>query len=185
MYPWIVRTLILLFIINLPKGLFSQEPWLSEEKIRSRYARIFYFDDNALRLFNKRLKLGSFTSILKKRSTGELSVEGQVAEKVDIIVDRVKAILEMYPKNFKVDIKIAPDSNLIQSLYRKRYFREVEFIAFYSPQERTVYISAEDTKSNILAHELAHAIIDQYFGVAAPQKIHEILAQYVDENFEE
>lgn len=146
---------------------------------------MFYLDEDTIRLFNKRLKLGSLTSILKKRAPGDLSVEGQVAEKVDIIIDRVKAILEMYPKNFKVDIKIAPDSDLIRSLYKKKYYREVEFIAFYSPQEKTIYISAEDAKSNILAHELAHAIIDQYFGVAAPAKIHEILAQYVDENFEE
>ncbi len=182
---WISRVLIILIFLHFPARFYSQLPWLLEEKITSRYVRIFYENDETLRLFNRKLKLGSLSYILKKRSPGELSIERQVSEKIDIIVDRVKAILDMYPKGFKVDIKITTDSNLVQSIYKKRYYKDVDFIAFYSPQERTIYISAADTRSNVLAHELAHAIIDQYFGVAAPVKIHEILAQYVDENFEE
>lgn len=185
MHLWILRLLVILFFLNIPMELFPQGMWLSEEKITSKYARIFYETDETLRLFNRRVKLGLQSYILKKKYLGELSVERQVSEKIDIIVDRVKAILDMYPKNFRIDIKITADANLVQSIYKKRYYREVEFVAFYSPQERTIYISAEDAKSNILAHELAHAIIDQYFGVAAPVKIHEILAQYVDENFED
>lgn len=185
MYLWITRILLILLFLYYPERLFPQESWLSTEKITSRYARIFYEDYETLRLFNRRVKLGSLSSILKRRHPEELSIEKQVSEKIDIIVDRVKAILDMYPKNFSVDIKITPDSNLVQSIYKRRYYRDVEFVAFYSPQERAIYISAEDARSNILAHELAHSIIDQYFGVAAPVKIHEILAQYVDENFEE
>jgi hypothetical protein len=184
MHPWILRILIILLFLHLPAQVLPQA-WLAEEKITSRYTRVFYEDEGTLRLFNKRLKLGSLTSILKKRSPGEISLERQVSEKIDIIIDRVKAILDMYPRNLRIDIKIMPDASLVQSIYKKRYYREVDFIAFYSPQERTIYISAEDARSNILAHEIAHAIIDQYFGVAAPVKIHEILAQYVDENFEE
>lgn len=184
MHLWILRFVVILLFLNIPTDLFPQG-WLSEEKITSRYARIFYETDETLRLFNRRVKLGSLSSILKRKYSGELTVERQVSEKIDIIVDRVKAILDMYPKNFRIDIKITADSNLVQSIYKKRYFKDVEFIAFYSPQERAIYISAEDAKSNVLAHELAHSIIDQYFGVAAPVKIHEILAQYVDENFEE
>ena len=32
----------------------------------------------------------------------------------------------------------------------------------------------------ILAHEMAHAVIDHYFGVKPPKATAEILAQYVD-----
>ena len=123
--------------------------------------------------------------LLKRKSTGDSSLQNQVSEKIDIIVERVKTILEMHPRNFKVAIHILSDSDKVKAIYRKKYHQDVDFIAFYSPIEKTIYIAADDSKSNILAHELAHAIIDQYFGVAAPVKIHEILAQYVDENFEE
>ena len=32
----------------------------------------------------------------------------------------------------------------------------------------------------VLAHELAHVVVDLYFGVPPPQKIHELLAQFVE-----
>ncbi len=123
--------------------------------------------------------------LLKRRVSGELSLRDQVSGKIDIIVERVEAILEMRPKNFKVDIIIVRTSDDVKALYKKRYRRDVDFIAFYSPVEKSIYISADEAKSRILAHELAHAVIDQYFGVAAPVKIHELLADYVSENFEE
>lgn len=138
-----------------------------------------------LRLFNKRIKLGSLDYLLKRRVSGELSLQGQVSGKIDIIVERVETILEMRPKNFKVDIIIMRSTDDVRAVYKRKYRRDVDFIAFYSPVEKAVYVSADDAKSIILAHELAHAVIDQYFGVAAPVKIHELLADYVTENFEE
>jgi hypothetical protein len=175
---------LLLFCGLIPAGSYAQS-WQTDAKISTRYARVFYENDEILRLFNKSLRLGTLSYLLKRKPEGELSLQGQLSEKIDIIVERVKTILEMHPKNFRVDIKITSDSGSIRALYKKKYYRDVEFIAFYSPQEKAVYISADDAKSNIFAHEMAHAIIDQYFGVVTPVKIHEILAQYVDEHFEE
>ncbi|HWR57574.1 MAG TPA: hypothetical protein VN328_01685 [Thermodesulfovibrionales bacterium] len=154
------------------------------EKISSRYANVSYQSESLLRLFNKRIKLSSLDYLLKRRISEELSLQTQVLEKIDIIVERVETILEMRPRNFKVDIIITPDADTIRVLYRKKYGRKVDFLAFYVPAERTIYVPADEIKSNILAHELAHAIIDQYFGVVAPVKIHELLADYVTENFE-
>jgi hypothetical protein len=170
--------------LNLAPLVCHAQPWQTEARIITRYARVFYESDEALRLFNKSLRLGALSYLLKK-GDGDISLQGQLSGKIDVIVERVKTVLEMHPKNFKVDIKITSDSGGVRSLYRKKYYRDVDFVAFYSPQERTIYISADDAKSRILAHELAHAVIDQFFGVATPVKIHELLAQYADENFEE
>ena len=153
--------------------------------IATGYAKIVSESSDVLRLFNKRIKVGSLSSLLKRRSEADLSVEGQISEKVDIIVERVKMILEMYPKNFSVQLNVLPDVRSVRAAYRKRYYRDVEFVAFYSPMEKAIYIAADEAKAVILAHEMAHAVIDEYFGVAAPAKIHELLAQYVEENFED
>ena len=161
------------------------QPAQAGPKILSRYARVSYQSEAALRLFNKRIKLGSLSYLLKRRISEELSLQSQVSEKIDIIVERVETILEMRPKDLKVDIVITPDVDTVRALYKQKYHRDVEFLAFYSPLEKAIYVSADDIKSKILAHEVAHAVIDQYFGVAAPVKIHEILADYVTENFEE
>ncbi len=155
------------------------------EKASGGYAKILSENSEDLRLFNKRIKVGSLSSLLRRKPEANLSLEGQVSEKVDIIVERVEMILEMHPKNFSVRINVLPDARSVRAAYRKKYYRDVEFVAFYSPAERAIYIAADETKANILAHELAHALIDQFFGVAAPVKIHEILAQYVDDNFED
>ena len=159
--------------------------WQGSEKISTGYAKIRSDGGETLRIFNKRIKIGSLGSLLKRRAEGELSVEGQVSQKVDIIIDRVKTILEMHPRNFTVQINVLPDAQSVRAAYRKKYYREVDFVAFYAPAEKAIYIAADEAKAVVLAHELAHAVIDQFFGVAAPTKIHELLAQYVEENFEE
>jgi hypothetical protein len=158
---------------------------LGEEKISSGYAKIFCESGETLRVFNKRIKLGFLSALLKARTGSDLSVEGQLAEKIDVIVERVERILEMRPRNFTISLYVLPDADKIRALYKKKYYREVDFIAFYAPGEKAIYIAADEAKSVILAHEIAHAVIDQFFGVAAPVKIHELLAQYVEENFEE
>lgn len=153
-------------------------------RAESGYAKIFCESAETLRLFNKRVKLGFLNSLLRSRADN-LSVEGQVSGKIDAIVERVETILDMRPRNFRIALFVLPDADSVRALYRKKFSREVDFVAFYSPAERAVYIAADEAKAVILAHEIAHAIIDQFFGVAAPAKIHELLAQYVEENFEE
>ncbi|MCL5023252.1 MAG: hypothetical protein M1497_07780 [Nitrospirae bacterium] len=154
-------------------------------KAQGGYAKIFCESGETLRLFNKRIKLGFLNSLLRTRTEKDLSVESQLSGKIDVIVERVETILEMRPRNFTIALHVLPDADKVKELYRKKYFRNVDFVAFYAPSEKAVYIAADEAKAVILAHELAHAVIDQYFGVAAPVKIHEILAQYVEENFEE
>ena len=175
-----------LFMLSSAVVLYCQTQLRQESgKISSGYTKIVSESSETVRLFNKRIKIGSLSSLLKRRSETDLSVEGQLSEKMDIIVERVKMVLEMHPRNFNVQIIVLPDAGSVRAAYRKKYYRDVEFVAFYSPRERAIYIAADEAKANILAHELAHAVIDQFFGVAAPAKIHEILAQYVDENFED
>ena len=112
-------------------------------------------------------------------------MEGQIAGKIDAIVERVETVLEMRPRNFSVSIYVLPDADKVRAVYKRKYYRDVEFVAFYAPGEKAIYVAADEVKVIILAHEMAHAVIDQFFGVAAPVKIHELLAQYVEENFEE
>ena len=50
----------------------------------------------------------------------------------------------------------------------------------------TVYLNVQDVHEGMLAHELAHAIIDNFMAVRPPRATAEILATYVDKHlFEE
>jgi len=73
-----------------------------------------------------------------------------------------------------------PSDEEVQAVYKKKYREDVDFIAFYSPRDKTIFVSVPDTNLGVLAHEIAHAVIDLYYGRATPLKIHEVLAQYVE-----
>jgi Zn-dependent membrane protease YugP len=40
----------------------------------------------------------------------------------------------------------------------------------------------KDTKLRVVAHEVGHAIVDQYFMVRSPYNIHELLAQFTEKH---
>ena len=100
--------------------------------------------------------------------------------KVDVIVERVDTIIEMFPRDVKFTIVLLPSEDEVQAVYKNKYGRSVDYIAFYSPKEKTMYVSARDVDIGVLAYETAHAIIDFYYGISTPTKIHEVLAQYVE-----
>ena len=53
-------------------------------------------------------------------------------------------------------------------------------MAWYLYQYHSIYINLEDLHEGILAHEMAHSIIDHYLIIRPPGATAEILARYVD-----
>ena len=87
---------------------------------------------------------------------------------IDRIVDRVQTILGVIPRNLRFRI------------YLKRGQLEGDKVAYYDHKTKSIYVSVDYATQGVLAHEIAHAIIDNYFPSSAPSKIQEILSQYVD-----
>ena len=52
--------------------------------------------------------------------------------------------------------------------------------AWYIYELNTIYVNVDDLHEGILAHEMAHSIIDNYLFVRPPEPTAEILARYVD-----
>ncbi|MEW6586435.1 MAG: hypothetical protein AB1442_12595 [Nitrospirota bacterium] len=150
--------------------------WANE--IKSRYTTIVYPNEDLIRRLNKEIALGSLSYLLKSRTS--FTLEDEVKNKIDIIVERVENILEMFPRDVKFTLMLFSSDDEVQALYKTKYGKSVDFIAFYSPRDRTIYLSAKDIDIGVLAHEIAHVIIDLYYGISTPTKIHEVLAQYVE-----
>jgi hypothetical protein len=104
---------------------------------------------------------------------------------MDVLIERVETILEMYPKELKFNITLLSSDNEVQDVFRKKYGRTVNYISFYSPRDKTIYVSVKDIELGVLAHEIAHVIIDFYYGMSTPRKIHEVLAQYVENHLKD
>ncbi|MDQ7786789.1 MAG: hypothetical protein RDU01_04205 [Thermodesulfovibrionales bacterium] len=162
---------IILFISSL-----SSISWAHE--LKSRFTTIVYNSEDLVRKFNKELSLGRLSYLLKNRPG--ITVEDEVGNKVDVIIERVETILEMFPRDVKFTIILLPSEDEVQAVYKNKYGRSVDYIAFYAPKDRILYISVRDVDIGVLAHEIAHVIIDFYYGISTPTKIHEVLAQYVE-----
>ncbi len=148
--------------------------------IESRYATISYSDMKELRKFNDELYMGKLRSQIKQR--GSDSVEDEVAAKIDFIVEKVMAVLDMFPANLKFSITIHADESQVQQDFKRIYHIDVDYIAFYSPSENRVFYSADNANLRVVTHEIGHVVAENYFTVSPPQRIHELMAQFAEQH---
>lgn len=151
--------------------------------LESRYATIIYDNDELLREFNKSLRLRGLSYLVGNRTS--LTVADEAKNKVDIVAERVQLVLGMYVKTLKFKVVLLSSAREVRRVYRAKYGRDVDFISYFSPAEKTVYISVDDVQLHIFAHEVAHAVVDQYFRVSPSVKLHEMLAKFAEANLEE
>lgn len=149
---------------------------------QSRYVTLVCNDANVLQEFNGNLELNQkLEEAVRQKNV--ITVADEVLAKVDVIVEKVQVVLDMFPNNYHVNLVLLPDAGDVASVYRQKYGKNVSHIAYYSLSEKTIYISAEDTKLRVLAHELGHSVVDYYFQpVRPPYNIHELMAQFAEQH---
>jgi len=133
--------------------------------------------------FNKKLELGPRLCTLVEQKN-YVTVEDELTAKFNAIIEQAKVVLNMYPRNLHVKVVILPTARDCSAIFAKKYGLREKKIAYYSLSENTIYISASDARVGVLAHELAHAIVDFYFSERPPYHIHELLAQSVEQHLE-
>ena len=103
-------------------------------------------------------------------------------KKVDFIFERTQKLLGMKKDMSKLTIKIFPNKEKLDTAYQEIYKRinTLQLRAWYIREYNTIYLNANDLTEGMLAHEMAHAIIDDYLGFKPPKAAGEILARYVD-----
>ncbi len=128
---------------------------------KTKYSHIYYSRDEHIDTFIWRLG-GQRREFMDNT---ELA-----SNRVDRIVNRVQTILDMWPDNFKVNIYLHP-----QALGPNK-------VAYYEYKTASLHFALDYASDGVVAHEMAHAIVNQYFPSRAPSKMQEILSQYVDEH---
>ena len=178
----LLRGVILSCVLVLPDQASGELPDYSGYRVMdTAFTRIFFPENNALLRFNRNLKLGRVDQLINWGALKSTDPSHAVAAKVDALFRRVEDILDMRPEGMRTTLMIASDRQEFRRIYRKMYRSETELIAFFSPARNVIVIDATEVTANVLAHEMAHAVIHAYYGNAStPGKVHEILAQYVD-----
>lgn len=155
---WLSISLIILLIFSINStGAFCQ----SEKIFRTKYATIHYKDDKDIDDFIWRLGGQRF------EFTDDIYI---ASSRVDRIVEKVQAILDM---------RLKKTSNIDVYLLRTPPNPDKP-AALYEYKTRAIYVSIDNSSDGVFAHEVAHAVINQYFSPPPPSKIQEILTQYVD-----
>ena len=146
---------------------------------QSKYAVITYFSIDDLREFNDELYMGRLSSQMRK---GGDTLEDEVIAKIDVIVEKVMTVLDMFPLPLKFYIQIHPGEREVQQEFRRIYHADVDYIAFYSPSKNKIFYSADNGRLRVVSHEIAHVVAENYFTVSPPQRIHEVMAQFAEKH---
>ena len=181
----------LAFFLVLSTPAFSQGPVYqnSEEGVEdwtiveSSYATIFVDGNIDLKDVERQIDVSfaRYDPIEEKLFYNKgLTEEERLAVKIDIIVRKDKKTLDMHPRGFHVKIRIYKSNKELWNVYREIFNERKKYKAFYIHKFRTIYISLPNVSESILAHEIGHSIIDNYFAVLPPSKIRELLACYCD-----
>jgi len=175
---WLLVLAILMLII--PNNVYSQdEEW---NVFAGRFCTVFYEKDVDLKLVNSHiiLNFSDFYSPRQFREKPDLSIENILAGKFDAIFNRVEEVLDMYPTKLHLTINIYKSRENLDIVYEQIFDEPNVATSFYIYKTNTIYTTESNINENILAHEIAHSIIDHYFVILPPRKVQEILAVYAD-----
>lgn len=148
---------------------------------KSRYATLTYTNNEVLREFNDNLRMNRKLNY-SMRKNNVVTVADEVLAKVDIVIEKVQVVLDMFPNKYHVHLVVVADSSDVARIYKQKYGKQVNHIAYYSLSEKTIYISADDASLRVLAHEVGHSVVDHYFKVRPPYNIHELMAQFAEKH---
>jgi len=148
-------------------------------ELESRYGTITYSSRDDLRKFNNELYMGRLRS--QVRQSGD-TVEDEVVAKINFIVKKVMDVLDMFPPKLKFSVVIHGNEKQVQKDFRRIYNVDVDYISFYSPSKNRVFYSANNASLRVVAHEIGHVVVENYFTISPPQRIHEVLAQFAEKH---
>ena len=110
---------------------------------------------------------------------GDIHVD-DFADQLDILYLAVSKILDIRLKRFKITVRVCKDAESLGRVSEQFFGIRVQEGGFFVVSLDTLYIDAENVTTNILAHELAHAIQIHYFVIPPPERIQEILSAFVE-----
>ena len=166
------------------------------ERLDTKYATIEYQNPEDLKVFGKKINYLPQSWFLGSLSdhSGSHKLSNEIGIKVDGLFERVQKILQMKKIMRKVVVKIYTDKNQLKNAYAGiagssvRCYEDHCVKEFSSPrawyifESNTIFINVDDFHQGVLAHEMAHAVIDHFLGRRPPRDAAETLAQHVEKN---
>lgn len=186
------RLSILLLISILGLGLLLPLPALAYRVFNTHNAVIYYNDAADLIGLERALNFTQVDSFgryyTQPASATQDTPSPRLAAKIDGLLVKVRVILKLWPSNLpKLRIYLLKNGRQVRQRHLLFQFHRVQSIMNYSPLEAfyenrtsTIFLSLDDAREGVLAHEMAHFVLCHAFPVPPPAAQQERLAQYVE-----
>lgn len=157
----------------------SPSDWNSQE---SDFFVIYYRPTADLKVLQRKLNIKTLPSG-QVSVYSEINPPKEICGRLDSLFNEVRGVLGMNPVIEKVKIKIFKDTDELNEAYLVLLGKKENFKAFYINRYNTIYTSEESMTDSVMAHEMAHAVVDHYFSAIPPEIVREMIASYVDVHF--
>ncbi len=177
----VVFTLFLVVILGW--GVQQKECSAAESGhvVKTTHTTITFTSLDDVAVLNEAIDFGrniSLSSIFS--SSGPTEKENELIRKIDLLFEKVQLLLDMGEEMRDVNIRVYANADELHAAYAKIFNKPGDERAWYVFKYNTVFINVQDVHDGVLAHEMAHAIIDNNLEARLPRASAEILAQYVD-----
>lgn len=154
--------------------------------VNTRHATLVFNSIEDMSTFDKSIDFAAKNSLASLFSSSDAqNVEGELVRKIDLLFEKVQAILDMRKEMKKVRVRVFSNSDQLHEAYEKIFKQKCSVRGWYLYEFDTVFLNVQDVHEGMLAHELGHAVIDHFFAVRPPRSTAEILAVYVDMHLNE
>jgi hypothetical protein len=178
-------------MIGISPLIIDLHPAWGQQVFKTQRAEIHYADPTQLRELENRLSFSPTKNFQQQYfftpDPAQAALSPGLASKIDGRLARVSLILNLWP-NKPNSLRIILLSNgtevrqrllALQPFLRDRpLFGYGSLSAFYEPISRTIFLSMADLHVGILAHEMAHFILNECLSRRPPAPLQEQWAQY-------
>lgn len=130
-----------------------------------------------------RLSYRHFLQVDSFLDTREDDPRSLLSKTLDALYLQASDVLGIHIYSFHGVLEIYPDKVALRIFFKDFLNRDLEERSYYLHETKTIYISYKDLTLGMLGHEIAHAIISNYFVVLPSMQVQEILSGYVEYSF--
>ena len=105
---------------------------------------------------------------------------GLLSKTLDALYLQASDVLGIHIYSFHGDLEVFPDKIALHIFFKDFLNQDLQERSYYLHEANTIYISYKDLTLGMLGHEIAHAIISNYFVVLPSAQVQEILSGYVE-----
>ena len=171
-----------LWLLAPALGFAADDGFGTATKIDTEHFTIYYKPGVDINALISQLYVSPTDQVLTNQKVNTSSPGAQLSGMVEVLFARASDVLDMHIYSLKANIKIFVTQQDMTAFYNHLFHAHIPCTGygFYLDDTRSIYMSAERFRREILGHEMGHAIMSRYFVVQPSVRIQEVLAGYIE-----